>query len=67
MKQLDKLEMMIQAYVYEKEQGLDLSSFFGESSTSVITDPQLLGILEALLHKRKQLKEKRSVAEASNN
>jgi putative hydrolases of HD superfamily len=46
-KQLDELEVAIQAYEYEKEHKIDLSEFF-ESNRSVIKDNYLKKILSAL-------------------
>lgn len=43
--QLDKLEMAIQAYEYEKVHNIDLEEFF-ESAHSVVRDKYLLGILK---------------------
>jgi len=42
--QLDKLEMAIQAYEYEKEHGVDLEEFF-ESAHSVVQEKALVKIL----------------------
>lgn len=50
--QLDKLEMAIQAYEYEKEHGVNLEEFF-ESAHSVIHDNNLLDILSEIEKLRK--------------
>eukprot|EP00871_Galdieria_phlegrea_P003275 jgi/Galph1/3949/GphlegSOOS_G2640.1 len=52
-KQVDKLEMLIQAYEYEKDQQLDLSEFFSSSST-LIQHHNLSNQLEELLSRRKR-------------
>lgn len=43
--QLDKLEMAIQAYEYEKEHGIDLEEFF-ESARTVVQNKNLVTILD---------------------
>ncbi len=50
--QLDKLEMAIQAYEYEKEHGVDLGEFF-ESAHSIVRDNYLLDILSEIEKLRK--------------
>ncbi len=45
--QLDKLEMAIQAYEYEKEHDVDLEEFF-ESARSVVQNKVLVKILEEI-------------------
>jgi 5'-deoxynucleotidase YfbR-like HD superfamily hydrolase len=50
--QLDKLEMAIQAYEYEKEHNIDLDEFF-ESAHSVVQDKHLVEILDDIEKLRK--------------
>lgn len=52
-KQLDKLEMIVQADEYEREQKVELSDFF-ESTKGVFTSPVLKNIDEALRQERKK-------------
>ena len=47
MKQLDKLEMAIQAYEYESKYGLDLEEFYTTARTR-IKDKKLVAILNEL-------------------
>ena len=49
--QLDKLEMIIQAMEYEKEQNLDLSEFF-ENAAIYIDDSFLKKVIEEILNSR---------------
>jgi len=51
--QLDKLEMAIQAYEYEKEQKINLEEFF-ETSEMYIRHPLLRQIFNDLLKLRKK-------------
>jgi len=51
-KQLDKLEMAIQAYEYEKEHKINLEEFF-ENSETAIKNPYLKKILSELEKSRK--------------
>ncbi|UCG95244.1 MAG: HD domain-containing protein [archaeon] len=48
----DKLEMLLQAYEYEKEQKVDLQDFW-EMHKEKIKNPELRKILKSLLEKRK--------------
>jgi len=53
-KQLDKLEMIIQADQYEKEQaGIDLSQFF-ENTKGMFKHPQVLAVVNQLTTERDQ-------------
>ncbi len=52
-KQLDKLEMAIQAYEYENKYGLDLEEFY-ESARIKIKDNKLVAILNGLVKMRKK-------------
>ncbi len=49
--QIDRLERMIQALEYEKEQGVDLSEFFA-STEKHITHPKLHEIMQQILTQR---------------
>ncbi|GJQ15508.1 hypothetical protein GpartN1_g7299.t1 [Galdieria partita] len=50
-KEVDKLEMLIQAFEYERDQHVDLSDFF-KSSSNCIHDRKLLEVLNLLQTKR---------------
>ncbi len=49
--QIDRLERMIQAMEYEKNQGVDLSEFFANAEKN-ITDPKLREIMQQILTQR---------------
>lgn len=52
-KQLDKLEMIIQALVYEREQKLDLTRFF-ESTKESFSNPTLAALAQDIFKRREQ-------------
>lgn len=52
-KQIDRLEMALQAGVYEYQQGVDLKEFF-ESAAGAIISPELKTILVEILNSRKK-------------
>jgi putative hydrolase of HD superfamily len=62
-KQLDKLEMLIQAFEYEKQRmGFDLDSFFAwVEQSKKITDPVLMALVSELQFRRDAEKNKSSV------
>jgi putative hydrolase of HD superfamily len=51
-KQMDKLEMALQAYEYETAHGKNLDEFF-KSAKSRMSDPELLQLLDVIIKKRK--------------
>jgi len=53
-KQLDKFEMVVQAYEYEKAQNKNLNDFY-KSTEGVWEHPQIKGWMEFLKKKRSQL------------
>ncbi|KAJ3142023.1 hypothetical protein HK101_003328 [Irineochytrium annulatum] len=57
-KDLDKLEMLVQAYEYEKDQGVELGEFF-ESTVGRIKTTTGKMVLEALVRRREGLLEGR--------
>lgn len=52
-KQIDKLEMVIQAYMYEKSQPIDLSEFYN-GIASKLSDPTLISWFNELATRRLQ-------------
>ena len=50
-KQIDKLEMVIQAFVYEKSQSIDLSEFY-DGIASKLSDPTLIAWFHELSRRR---------------
>lgn len=52
-KDLDKLEMALQASIYEREQGLDLTEFFSHCKTS-LGDSDLMKILDRICREREE-------------
>lgn len=53
-KQVDKLEMALQAGVYESVQGIDLQEFF-DSAATAISDSQLIRLLDEIQATRKPI------------
>lgn len=51
-RQMDRLEMALQAYMYEKESGKDLEEWF-QSSKVAMKDPELIDLLNKIIAKRK--------------
>lgn len=51
-RQMDRLEMALQAYEYESEHGKDLTEWF-ESARKAVKDPELIKIFEGIIKKRK--------------
>ena len=52
-KDLDKLEMALQAYHYEKDQGIDLQEFFNHCQAT-IREEEFLKILDFIIGKREK-------------
>lgn len=51
--QVDKLEMLLQAYFYEEETGLDLSQFF-ENKGNIMFDDKIRLLFKAIEQRRKE-------------
>lgn len=56
--QLDKLEMALQAYDYEKEQGKDLEEFFLSVGLHHVREPLLRRLFDALVKRRPKKRKK---------
>jgi putative hydrolase of HD superfamily len=57
-KQFDKLEMIVQAYEYERDQNVNLQEFFTSTVNveGTFTHPQVLAMVQELVKRRNQLK-----------
>ena len=61
--QLDKLEMVVQAFEYEKSQGKDLEEFFLGVQLYHLKHPMLKKIFEGLMDKRRRIKARKKQEE----
>lgn len=52
-KQIDRLEMALQASIYEHQEGINLEEFFG-SAAAVIRSPELKAVFADILRSRKE-------------
>ena len=65
--QLDKLEMVVQAFEYEKSQGKDLEEFFLGVQLYHLKHPLLKKIFEGLMERRRRIKARKKQEEEEKN